>query len=128
MLREFQFEDTEPRLLISLTISEDKELSDIKTPILPDGPFKCLSVYSHKCSLDLDKINLFKLLNKQFNNNNTNSNNNYSYKETYRFLCGLSPLIFNNIFRVKKPILETYRALPNIHLFAILINGLVISI
>ena len=92
MLREFQFEDTEPRLLISLTISEDKELSDIKTPILPDGPFKCLSVYSHKCSLDLDKINLFKLLNKQFNNNNTNSNNNYSYKETYRFLCGLSPL------------------------------------
>ena len=60
MLRESQFEDTEPRLLISLTISEDKELSDIKTPILPDGPFKCLSVYSHKCSLDLDKINLFK--------------------------------------------------------------------
>ena len=35
MLQEFQFEDAEPRLLISLTISEDKELSDIKSPILP---------------------------------------------------------------------------------------------
>ena len=35
MLWEFQFEDAEPRLLISLTISEDTELSDIKTPILP---------------------------------------------------------------------------------------------
>ena len=33
--RGFQFEDTETRLLISLTISEDKELSDIKTPTLP---------------------------------------------------------------------------------------------
>ena len=57
---EFQFEDTEPRLLISLTISEDRELSDIKTPVLPLIPFKCLSVYSHECSLDLDKIKLFK--------------------------------------------------------------------
>ena len=35
MLWEFQFEDIEPRLLILLTISEDKEMSDIKTPILP---------------------------------------------------------------------------------------------
>ena len=60
MLREFQFQDTEPRLLISLTISENRELSDIKRPILPYRPFKCLSVYSHECSLDLDKINLLK--------------------------------------------------------------------
>ena len=32
-LMEFQLEDTEPRLLIPLTISGDRELSDIKTPI-----------------------------------------------------------------------------------------------
>ena len=36
------------------------ELSDIKTPILPSRPFKCLYIYSHECSVDLDKINLFK--------------------------------------------------------------------
>ena len=34
-LRHGQFEDAKPRLKISLTIPEDKELSDIKTPILP---------------------------------------------------------------------------------------------
>ena len=34
-LQGFQFEDTESRLLISLTISGDKELSDIRGPILP---------------------------------------------------------------------------------------------
>ena len=32
---EFQFEDTEPKLLILMTVSEDRELSDIKTPTLP---------------------------------------------------------------------------------------------
>ena len=42
-----------------LNVSEDRELSDIETPI-PKRPFKCLSVsvYCHECSLDLDKINL----------------------------------------------------------------------
>ena len=58
MLQEFQFEDTEPKLLISQTISKDRELPDIRTPILPY--FKCLSVYSQECSLDLNKINLLK--------------------------------------------------------------------
>ena len=60
MLREFQFEDTEPRLLISMTISGDRELSDIKLTILPKRSFKCLSAYNHERSLDLDRINLFK--------------------------------------------------------------------
>ena len=35
-------------------------MSDIKAPILPQRPFKSLSVYSHECSLDLDKRNLYK--------------------------------------------------------------------
>ena len=35
-------------------------MSDIKTLILPKRPFKCLSVNSHECSLELDKTNLFK--------------------------------------------------------------------
>ena len=33
--QKFKLEDTEPRLLISLTISEDRELSDIWALILP---------------------------------------------------------------------------------------------
>ena len=61
-LREFPLEDTKPRLLISPTISGERELSDICTPILPYRPFKCLSVYSPEYSLDLNKINLLKNL------------------------------------------------------------------
>ena len=51
-MRKFKFEDTELRLLIQLTISGNREYSE--------WTFKCLSVYSHDYSLDLDEINLFE--------------------------------------------------------------------